>query len=190
MTLHSLGDRGHDEGQATSCGFASGRVRCRRRHVHVDRDGARRIRPAASSARVNRPALRGLSPPGKLAVMATPTEIVVAFCGAWEDVDLDALALFFADDAVYHNMPMDPIVGRDAIMQAIAGFTAGSDGIEFEIVNISANGPIVLTERIDRFFRPDRTVVLPVMGAFEIADGRITAWRDYFDLNQYLQQVS
>lgn len=121
--------------------------------------------------------------------MATPIETVEAFCRAWEDVDIDALALFFADDAVYHNMPMDPIVGRDAIVSVIRGFTAGSDRIEFEIVNIAAVGPTVLTERIDRFVRPDRTIVLPVMGTFEIVDGHIAAWRDYFDLQQYLTQL-
>jgi limonene-1,2-epoxide hydrolase len=125
-----------------------------------------------------------------LVVMATPTEVVEAFCRAWEAVDIDALALFFADDAVYHNMPMDPIVGRDTIAQVIRSFTAGAERVEFEIVNISADGPIVLTERIDRFVLPDRTVTLPVMGAFEVHDGHITAWRDYFDLNQYLRQVS
>jgi limonene-1,2-epoxide hydrolase len=125
----------------------------------------------------------------KLGSMATPTDIVEAFCRAWEDVDIDALLGFFADEAVYHNMPMDPIVGRDAIADVIRSFTAGSDRIEFEIVNIAADGPIVLTERIDRFFRADRTVELPVMGTFEITDDHIVAWRDYFDLEQYLRQV-
>ncbi|MGA1053612.1 MAG: limonene-1,2-epoxide hydrolase family protein, partial [Ilumatobacteraceae bacterium] len=32
-------------------------------------------------------------------------------------------------------------------------------------------------------------IVLPVMGTFEVVDGRIAVWRDYFDLNQYLQQL-
>lgn len=121
--------------------------------------------------------------------MATPIETVTAFCRAWEHVDLDALSGFFTDGAIYHNIPMEPIVGREAIMQVIAGFTAGSERIEFEIVNISAEGGVVLTERIDRFFRPDRTVVLPVMGVFEVVDDRIAAWRDYFDLNQFLTQL-
>ena len=30
------------------------------------------------------------------------------------------------------------------------------------------------------------TVSLPVMGTFEVHDGKITAWRDYFDLDQFL----
>lgn len=121
--------------------------------------------------------------------MTTPTDVVTAFCRAWEDVDLDAISSSFVDDAVYHNIPMDPIVGREAIMAMIGGFTAGSTRIEFEITNIAATGHVVLTERIDRFFLPDRTIVLPVMGTFEVVDGRIAVWRDYFDLNQYLRQI-
>jgi limonene-1,2-epoxide hydrolase len=27
------------------------------------------------------------------------------------------------------------------------------------------------------------------MGTFELRDGKIAAWRDYFDLNQYMSQL-
>jgi limonene-1,2-epoxide hydrolase len=27
------------------------------------------------------------------------------------------------------------------------------------------------------------------MGTFEVRDGKIAAWRDYFDLNQYMSQL-
>lgn len=120
----------------------------------------------------------------------TPTETVTEFCAAWEAVDLDRLMSFFADDAVYHNMPVDPLVGHEAIRGMIAMFTAGVERIEFRIVNIAANGSLVLTERLDVFHRSGgTTITLPVMGTFEIADGKITAWRDYFDLNQYMAQA-
>jgi limonene-1,2-epoxide hydrolase len=32
-------------------------------------------------------------------------------------------------------------------------------------------------------------VALPVSGTFEVRDGRIVAWRDYFDMNQFLSQM-
>jgi limonene-1,2-epoxide hydrolase len=28
------------------------------------------------------------------------------------------------------------------------------------------------------------------MGTFEVRDGRITHWRDYFDLNQFMSQLT
>ena len=40
-----------------------------------------------------------------------PIESVIRFCDAWEDVDLDRIVAFFSDDAVYHNMPLDPATG-------------------------------------------------------------------------------
>ena len=36
----------------------------------------------------------------------------------------------------------------------------------------------------------DRSIELPVMGTFEVVDGRIAAWRDYFDLNQFMSQLA
>ncbi len=119
-----------------------------------------------------------------------PIETVTRFCEAWKDVELDRIVDFFSDDAVYHNIPLDPITGRAAIRDAIAGFTAGVDRIEFEVRYAAANGNVVLTERVDRFFSPDRTIELPVMGTFEVTDGSITAWRDYFDLNQFMTQLA
>ena len=42
---------------------------------------------------------------------------------------------------------------------------------------------------MDAFFTPAVTIELPVMGTFEIVDGKIAAWRDYFDLNQFMSQL-
>jgi limonene-1,2-epoxide hydrolase len=120
---------------------------------------------------------------------ADPVDVVTRFCKTWESVDLEALMEFFADDAVYHNIPMAPVEGKDAIRTTIAGFTGGVDRIEFELLAIAANGGTVLTERVDRFVRPDKTMSLPVMGTFEVVDGKIVAWRDYFDLQQFMAQL-
>jgi len=119
-----------------------------------------------------------------------PLEIVTSFCAAWADVDADRIVGFLSEDAIYHNIPLDPVVGRDAIKATIVGFTAGVDRVEFEIRNIAVNGNVVLNERVDRFFSPERTIELPVMGTFEVTDGLITAWRDYFDLNQFMSQLN
>jgi limonene-1,2-epoxide hydrolase len=119
----------------------------------------------------------------------TNAEIVRGFCAAWAKGDYDALLDWFTDDAVYHNIPVDPVVGRDAIRAMVQMFTTGVDRIEFRVRHLVADGDVVLTERLDVFDLPDGRVELPVMGAFELRDGRIAAWRDYFDLNQYMSQL-
>jgi len=122
--------------------------------------------------------------------MTESTDVVREFCAAWSKLDIDQIVGYFTDDAVYHNIPVDPVAGRVAIREMIEGFTAGWDSIEFEVSNIATHGNVVLTERVDRFVSPERTIALPVMGTFEIEDGRIRAWRDYFDLNQFMSQLT
>jgi limonene-1,2-epoxide hydrolase len=120
----------------------------------------------------------------------TPTETVRRFCAVWSNVDPDEIAEFFTEDAVYHNIPMDPITGRDAIKAFIAGFAGGAEKIDFRVRNLVGDGPVVLTERVDVFVLPTGKVELPVMGTFEVRDGKIAAWRDYFDLKQFMDQMA
>lgn len=118
-----------------------------------------------------------------------PIDVVRRFCEAWSDLDVDTLMTFFTDDAVYHNMPIAPVTGRDAIRATIEGFAGGAEHIEFRILAAVSDGPLVFTERVDVFTMPGVTVELPVAGVFELKDGRIAAWRDYFDLNQFMSQL-
>lgn len=126
--------------------------------------------------------------------MPSPIELVHRFCAAWsDDAGVDDLAAFLAEDAVYHNVPQEPVRGRDNIARVIASFIRpgppGIESIDFRVVNIAAEGPVVMTERVDVFRVADRSFELPVMGTFEVADGKISAWRDYFDLNQFTSRM-
>jgi limonene-1,2-epoxide hydrolase len=121
---------------------------------------------------------------------ADPVDVVTRFCKTWETVDVGAIMEFFADDAVYHNIPVDPVAGTDAIRTMIEEFTVGIDRIEFRIDNIASAGNVVLTERVDIFVKGGRRIELPVMGTFEVVGGRIAKWRDYFDLNQFMSQLA
>ena len=99
-----------------------------------------------------------------------PIDVVRRFCAAWGTEDLDTIIGFFTDDAVYHNIPVAPVVGPTAIKATIEGFSGGVESIEFRLDAIAADGPIVLTERLDVFTFPKGRVELPVMGTFEIRD--------------------
>lgn len=111
--------------------------------------------------------------------------IVTAFCDAWTRGDVDAVMSAFTDDAVYHNIPMAPIHGRDAIAGFIRPFLEHSS-IAFETVHQAVNGDVVLNERIDTVTQPGKEPnPLPVMGVFELRDGKIAGWRDYFDLKMF-----
>ena len=123
-------------------------------------------------------------------------DIVRRFCDEWstitDDGGMDRVLGYFTDDAVYHNMPVDPVQGPEQIKGTLQGFLAGVARVEFEVRHLVAQGDVVLTERIDWFHLPDgRAIGLPVMGTFELTgDGKIAAWRDYFDLNAFMTELA
>lgn len=122
--------------------------------------------------------------------MATENEKLISeFCAAWACRDIDLLLGYFANDAVYHNMPMEPVRGRDGIRQVLELFVPPAEQISFEILHIATAGDIVFTERVDRFVIGGKKVELPVAGVFEVRAGKIRAWRDYFDLQTWMRQT-
>lgn len=112
----------------------------------------------------------------------TASELVTAFCAEWAEADPDAIAEYFTEDAVYHNIPMDPVVGRDAIRTFVAGFVAAFGNIDFKVQRQVVDGDVVMNERVDVFTLDGAEVELPVVGVFEVRGTRIAAWRDYFDM--------
>lgn len=122
--------------------------------------------------------------------MADNTKRVRDFIAAWSRNDLDELMGFFAPDCVYHNIPVAPVKGLAAIRETLRGFATLASEVEWVLHRIaeSENGA-VLTERTDRFKIGGKWVELPVMGSFELRDGQLVAWRDYFDMQQFTKQL-
>jgi len=121
--------------------------------------------------------------------MRAAEQVVRDFCAAWARKDIEELLGFFTADAVYHNMPLEPVRGLDAIRQTFNLFVGPADRIEFEVCGLATAGDSVFTERIDRFTMMGKTVALPVAGVFEVRGGKIAAWRDYFDMQTWLKQT-
>jgi len=115
----------------------------------------------------------------------TPAEIVRAFCGVWERGEFERFGEFLAADAMLHMLPLAPVHGSEAIREECRKL-ARLGTLSVRILNLAADGDLVLTERIDGLEQPDRAGELPVAGIFEVRDGKIVAWRDYFDLCQAL----
>ncbi|WP_327753843.1 limonene-1,2-epoxide hydrolase family protein (plasmid) [Sphingobium sp. SJ10-10] len=118
--------------------------------------------------------------------MTSNSERVRAFIELWNARDLEAILDAMAPDCVYHNMPWPPLVGHEAIRQGLAMFVGDAEAIDWQLHHIAENADgVVLTERLDRFRIKGQWLEMPVMGVFELQDGRITHWRDYFDSVQF-----
>jgi len=115
-------------------------------------------------------------------------KLIRDFCAAWVRKDLDELVAYFTDDAVYHNVPVDPVQGKAAIRETFNSFVLPAEKIQWDVLEVAERGNVVFTERVDRFFIGGKEIALPVAGVFEIRDGKIAAWRDYFDLQTWMRQ--
>ena len=121
--------------------------------------------------------------------MSRNTELIEAFCKAWSRLEPTELVAYFADDGIYHNMPAGPVQGRQEIEKFIRAFAGGWTKTDWEILNLAETGNVVIAERLDRTQAGDKSVDLPCTGVFTIRDGKISSWRDYFDLGTYTRAV-
>jgi limonene-1,2-epoxide hydrolase len=113
---------------------------------------------------------------------STPTEVVLRLLDALAGFDQDALEATLADEVAYTNVSLPTLHGRRTVGRALARFFGGL-GATFEVrmVNIAQDGPVVLTERIDAITWGRLRLQFWVNGRFEVTDGKVTVWRDYFD---------
>jgi len=113
---------------------------------------------------------------------ASPLDVVEAFLEAFAAMDFDAALARVADDAEYTNVPIGTVRGHAGVRAVLEPFFAPIHENEFVVVRKAAAGPVVFLERLDRHRLDHGWRELPVSSVFEVHHGRITVWRDYFDL--------
>jgi limonene-1,2-epoxide hydrolase len=113
---------------------------------------------------------------------AAPTQVVDAFLDAFAAMDFDTALTHLADDAEYTNIPMTTVRGHAGVREVLEPFFAPIHENEFVLLRKAAAGPVVFVERLDRHRLDHGWRELPVNSVFEVHDGKITTWRDYFDL--------
>ena len=123
--------------------------------------------------------------------MADNAQIIRDFVAAWSRLDVQEIVSYFAPDGIYHNMPTEPVQGHDALTGFISAFIGGWSSTEWDILNITeAPDGTVFCERLDRTMAGDKPVNLPCCGVFEMEDGKIKVWRDYFDMGTYMNALA
>lgn len=120
----------------------------------------------------------------------TAEEIVDEFIARILRMDLDAACELVADDVEYDNVPMGKVFGPDGIKGMLGQMVGSLDEVEWIIHRQVATDTLVLNERTDRFGMGGKWLDLPVAGVFEVRDGKIVLWRDYFDMATFTNQLA
>jgi len=115
--------------------------------------------------------------------------LIRRFLEACVRADPDEFAGYFTEDAIWWNAPWKPVEGREAIRETLRRGAERMIALPWEIRHIVADGDIVMVERVDNFQVGEKRARVPSMGIFELRHGKIAAWRDYWDLQQFERQL-
>ncbi|MDT5389503.1 MAG: limonene,2-epoxide hydrolase [Mycobacterium sp.] len=107
--------------------------------------------------------------------------IVEDFLKALEHQNFETFDALLADDVVYQNVGLPTVRGRGRVVKMMRGME-GRMGFEVKFHRNVAEGSTVLNERTDAMIIGPVRLQFWICGVFEVHDGRITLWRDYFDL--------
>ena len=124
-----------------------------------------------------------------VAASRSPTDVVREFLKAMEPLDYETALGFVAATCEYTNPPpIGTVHGPTGMRAVLVPFFSPTLENEFRVLRETAAGPVVIFERLDRHRLHDKWVELPVTGVFEVHDGLITYWRDYFDAATIMSQ--
>ena len=124
----------------------------------------------ATGERVNQPA-KGY----------TPTLVVERFLDLLRAGDIDGAVDLLGLDVEYTNVGLPMVRGRERVRRLFRAGVQRGAGFDVYVHAISADGSTVLTERTDVLKYGRMNVQLWVCGRFDVRDGQIVLWRDYFD---------
>ena len=116
-------------------------------------------------------------------------QVVNDFVTAIGNKDEAAAMALVAEDCYYDNVPVGSMTGKAKMAEFLGPMFNNKGPVEFEILRQTAVGNIVMNERVDKFAAKGREIALPVAGVFEVNDGLITFWRDYFDNGMFMKQL-
>ena len=122
--------------------------------------------------------------------MSDNVQTIKDFIAAWSNLDSDELVGYFSEDGIYYNMPTQPVQGKEQLKQFIGSFISNWTKTNWDTLNIIGKGDVVIAERLDRTEVGDIKVDLPCCGVFEMEEGKIKVWRDYFDMGTYTKPFS
>lgn len=108
-----------------------------------------------------------------------PRQLVAAWVEAFNRADVDALAAFYTEDAVNHQVAEAPVEGRKAIRQMfVSGFASAT--MVCIVENLFEDGEWAILEWRD-------PLGLRGCGFFHVVNGKIVFQRGYWDKISFLR---
>ena len=134
--------------------------------------------------------LAAAAPPASADTDAQKLATVRQMIDAWNTRNWQQVYDLFAADGVLQSMMLEtPTVGREAIKQRIGALAKDISRIELRIRHLGVADGVVFIERVDDFVYRGHHGAVPVVGVVEIEQGRVKAWREYYDRDQMIEAM-
>ncbi|GHP19466.1 hypothetical protein RN2511_042020 [Rhodococcus sp. NKCM2511] len=117
------------------------------------------------------------------------TDIVQNLFDALRLRETDRALALLDEKIVWHNVGLPKVRGISNVGRFLTLLAKPGYGFDVVVHNIAADGDVVLTERTDVLIWRRLRVEFWVCGTFELRDGKVAVWRDYFDNVDFLQGV-
>jgi len=118
--------------------------------------------------------------------MSSGTDAIRRIVKGWPTLSVEEWREVCTPDVKYQNMPWSKVVteGPEGIHRVLADIAAKFD-VTMDIEAIGVDGQTAFSERTEHFSpkagHEGKSFDLPVLGVFELSEGKVSAWRDYFD---------
>jgi len=113
------------------------------------------------------------------------TEVLGAIIEVWSrSQDIDGVLRYMTEDVVWHYsaVTMAPTHGKVGAREFLEAYKARVRNPTWRIFKTAESENTLFVEGVDEFDTPDGVrVVIPYAGVLEFEDGKVSAWRDYFD---------
>ena len=116
-------------------------------------------------------------------------ELIAAYYAAWVRDDIEAVLALCTEDLTAVNVPLGPIHGKPAVREFLVKFGRGMSDKRYVVERILSDGNSAMVEGVEHYVKQGKSVSLPYMSLFRFANGQISEWRDYFDLQTVLRQL-
>jgi limonene-1,2-epoxide hydrolase len=118
-------------------------------------------------------------------------DTIRAFLEAINANDKSRILGFFTETSVFDNVPIGSVEGPGAIWEVLAKIHDAATAVDWQAHRLEeAPSGTVYSERTDRYLLQGQWAEFRCAGIHEVnVDGKITLWRDYFDLQQCLSTM-
>ncbi len=101
-------------------------------------------------------------------------------------LDADSVLTHFAEDVVWLSPPLPLLRGKKTVERALRLLVRALRAYAYRDARWAVDGDRVFVERTEDLSLGPFTIELPVNSVVELRDGKVVAWRDYYDSITFL----